>query len=195
LKVESEKLKVNYEIIKITLYKLYKLYELYKLSTQQKKLISNNQKINKMKKSILSLVFISLFGLMSYAQGSLQFNQVKIVTNVQETVPVGKVWKVTSVYGQEFKMGECISLNTPPETTHTLNRLRCAYKNNTWKWLEVDYVISEIIVNDKTIVSQLSGLGDGQGLVQTWIVIQICFQCGFLQIQLFNLVVQILLYQ
>jgi len=30
------------------------------------------------------------------AQGNLQFNQVKLVTN-QETVPVGKVWKVESV--------------------------------------------------------------------------------------------------
>jgi len=75
---------------------LYELYKLYELSTQQKKLISNNQKINKMKKSILSLVFISLFGLMSFAQGSLQFNQVKLVSS-EETVPAGKVWKVESV--------------------------------------------------------------------------------------------------
>jgi len=48
-----------------------------------------------MKKSILSLVFISLFGLMSYAQGNLQFNQIKVVTD-EETVPTGKVWKVVS---------------------------------------------------------------------------------------------------
>jgi hypothetical protein len=32
----------------------------------------------------------------SFAQGNLQFNQVKLVTN-QETVPAGKVWKVESV--------------------------------------------------------------------------------------------------
>jgi hypothetical protein len=31
-----------------------------------------------------------------FAQGNLQFNQVKLVTN-QETVPAGKVWKVESV--------------------------------------------------------------------------------------------------
>lgn len=30
------------------------------------------------------------------AQGNLQFNQVKLVTN-QETVPAGKVWKIESV--------------------------------------------------------------------------------------------------
>jgi len=79
------------------LYKLYELYELYELSTQQKKLISYNQKTNKMKKSILSLVFISLFGLMSFAQGSLQFNQVRIISldDGNVVVPEGTVWKIT----------------------------------------------------------------------------------------------------
>ena len=33
---------------------------------------------------------------MASAQGNLQFNQVKLVTNT-ETVPVGKVWKIESV--------------------------------------------------------------------------------------------------
>jgi len=78
-----------------------------------------------MKKSILSLVFISLFGLMSYAQGNLQFSKVKIVTNVQETVPLGKVWKATSIYGYEamvcpgvsFTMGVWGSASTYPNYT------------------------------------------------------------------------------
>ncbi len=39
--------------------------------------------------------FLFFCGILS-AQGSLQFNQVKVVTSV-ETVPVGKVWKVESV--------------------------------------------------------------------------------------------------
>lgn len=41
------------------------------------------------------LVFIS-FSCAFLAQGNLQFNQVKLVSN-QESVPVGKVWKVESV--------------------------------------------------------------------------------------------------
>jgi hypothetical protein len=45
----------------------------------------------------LHLAFIALlFPLIGFAQGSLQFNQVKLVTTI-ETVPAGKVWKVESV--------------------------------------------------------------------------------------------------
>jgi len=50
-----------------------------------------------MKKSILSLVIISLFGLMSYAQGNLQFNRVFFVDNNTVTVPTGKVWKISYI--------------------------------------------------------------------------------------------------
>jgi hypothetical protein len=48
-----------------------------------------------MKASFLVLVFIVFSGGF-LAQGNLQFNQVKLVTN-QETVPAGKVWKIESV--------------------------------------------------------------------------------------------------
>lgn len=44
---------------------------------------------------ILCFVYIILLGSF-YAQGNLQFNQVKLVST-QETVPAGKVWKVESV--------------------------------------------------------------------------------------------------
>ena len=47
-----------------------------------------------MKQSII-IVFVFL-SLRLFAQGNLQFNQVKLVT-VQETIPVGKVWKVTGI--------------------------------------------------------------------------------------------------
>jgi hypothetical protein len=50
---------------------------------------------------LFSLICLS-FGL--YAQGNLQFNQVKLVTTV-ETVPVGKVWKVEAVLGQRSISG------------------------------------------------------------------------------------------
>ncbi len=46
-------------------------------------------------RTILCFVYIIIFGFL-YAQGNLQFNQVKLVST-QETVPAGKVWKVESV--------------------------------------------------------------------------------------------------
>jgi hypothetical protein len=47
-----------------------------------------------MKLVICLISFFLSFGF--NAQGNLQFNQVKLVTNT-ETVPVGKVWKIESV--------------------------------------------------------------------------------------------------
>ncbi len=46
-------------------------------------------------RSLVLLLMIGFWTSIS-AQGSLQFNQVKVVTTT-ETVPVGKVWKVESV--------------------------------------------------------------------------------------------------
>ncbi len=44
----------------------------------------------------LLFIFFVIAPRFIFAQGNLQFNQVKLVTN-QETVPAGKVWKVESV--------------------------------------------------------------------------------------------------
>ncbi|MCC6600136.1 MAG: hypothetical protein IT223_05630 [Crocinitomicaceae bacterium] len=109
------------------------------------------------------LVFFLILTVRPAAQGTLQFSQALIVTTSQ-TVPTGKVWKVTSLYGSEDIIGECVSLNTPPLTTSVANRLRCAYKNNTWKWIVVDYSASLFKVNGTPIASQITGLGDGIGL-------------------------------
>jgi hypothetical protein len=46
-------------------------------------------------KKLYFILFI-LINQLAFAQGNLQFNQVKLVTAL-ETVPVGKVWKVESV--------------------------------------------------------------------------------------------------
>jgi hypothetical protein len=43
-----------------------------------------------------------------YAQGNLQFNQVKLITTSQ-TVPVGKLWKVESV---QYNGGATFAINT-----------------------------------------------------------------------------------
>ena len=46
-------------------------------------------------KKLYFIVFV-LLNQLAYAQGNLQFNQVKLVTAL-ETVPAGKVWKIESV--------------------------------------------------------------------------------------------------
>lgn len=46
-------------------------------------------------KKLYFILFV-LLNQLAYAQGNLQFNQVKLVTAL-ETVPVGKVWKIESV--------------------------------------------------------------------------------------------------
>lgn len=48
-----------------------------------------------MKKTFLTTI-LAVITVAAFAQGNLQFNQVKLVT-AQETVPAGKVWKVESV--------------------------------------------------------------------------------------------------
>ena len=48
----------------------------------------------------LVLFVFTFFGVVSNAQGNLQFNQVKMIVNTDppQTVPIGKVWKIESVF-------------------------------------------------------------------------------------------------
>ena len=46
-------------------------------------------------KTITTFFFVLLFSTLGFSQGNLQFNQVKLVSTI-ETVPAGKVWKVTN---------------------------------------------------------------------------------------------------
>lgn len=45
-------------------------------------------------------------------QGSLQFNQAKLVGSTIETVPTGKVWKIMSLYGEDFSAGSCVQFGS-----------------------------------------------------------------------------------
>jgi hypothetical protein len=51
-----------------------------------------------MKHLLIAFALFSFFT--GIAQGNLQFNQVKIISNIDppQTVPVGKVWKIESVF-------------------------------------------------------------------------------------------------
>lgn len=56
-------------------------------------------------KKLLPLIIMLIAFAAVKAQGTLQFNQVKLVTTV-ETVPAGKVWKVESVLG-DYLVSSC----------------------------------------------------------------------------------------
>ena len=51
-------------------------------------------------KYLLTPLFLIIFVGFSQAQGNLQFNQAKIISNTDgpQTVPLGKVWKIESVF-------------------------------------------------------------------------------------------------
>jgi hypothetical protein len=60
----------------------------------------------------LMLLAVSL----SNAQGTLQFNRALINGSTMETVPPGKVWKVTAVYGTAqncYEIGPCYTALSP----------------------------------------------------------------------------------
>ena len=67
-------------------------------------------------KNIAALFACLLFAGVTFAQGTLQFNQVKVVTTTQ-TVPTGKVWKVESAFGNAL-VSNC---STNPLHTITVN--------------------------------------------------------------------------
>lgn len=69
-----------------------------------------------------------------FAQGSLQFNQVKLVTT-QETVPAGKVWKVESVI---YNIPE----SSYPLATNTSSSCGSSYLRNYS--IEVDGVATKV---------------------------------------------------
>lgn len=53
-------------------------------------------------KNIITLFIFLIAFICTKAQGALQFSQAKIVDNTLVTVPAGKVWKVTAIYGAMY---------------------------------------------------------------------------------------------
>jgi hypothetical protein len=69
-----------------------------------------------MKNLIISSICVLIAVASLSAQGTLEFNQAKIVGSSVETVPVGKVWKITSVYGTSSVcnlIGPCYTALSP----------------------------------------------------------------------------------
>ena len=78
-----------------------------------------------MKKLLVSFIFV-LGTFLTFSQGNLQFNQVLKVIDVDQTVPIGKVWKVESYHQQTVG----ISTNMPTTGCGDLSRPRPYYVDN-----------------------------------------------------------------
>lgn len=104
------------------------------------------------------LTFTILTLTTSWAQQSLEFSQGLIIDNNVQTVPAGKIWKVTGIYGEEYRYNECVDVS--PTSVHELNRVRCAYTSSTWFNARMSYSIAQMTVNGVAIPCRINGLGD-----------------------------------
>jgi hypothetical protein len=69
------------------------------------------------------IILFSLVSVVLFAQGNLQFSQVLTISNTDQTVPVGKVWKIESY--QQQQVG--ISTSGPTLACTDLSRPRPYY--------------------------------------------------------------------
>ena len=84
-------------------------------------------KLKKMKKIIFS-IFFSITMLVVNGQGNLQFNQIVIVSSVNQTVPAGKVWKLESYQQEQVS----IAYMSPAPSCVPLDRQRPYYIDNIY---------------------------------------------------------------
>lgn len=110
-----------------------------------------------MKRFCVLLFFANCFFITALSQGSLQFSQVKIISDTEVVVPQDKVWKVTAIYGGEWRHDECVDMNV--SSSHELGvRVRCALTFSFDFARKFSYFISGFMVNGVPIVSKISGL-------------------------------------
>lgn len=108
-----------------------------------------------------TILYFSVFMLSSFVFGQrqLEYNQSLIITDALVTVPTDKVWKVTAIYGEEFRENECIDPTTG--SSHEIGtKLKCAFTSNAYS-LKFNYSISIFFINGTHIVSTITGFADG----------------------------------
>jgi hypothetical protein len=101
------------------------------------------------------------------AQGTLQFNRVLLLGNSLETVPAGKVWKVTAGYGIEQRINECI--NYSQGSTHEIGeRVRCSFGAG-WSTgsFRATYSIRSLIINGQSAPFLIDGFANGSSCSST----------------------------
>lgn len=107
--------------------------------------------------SFLSFLILS-FCFSSLAQQSLEFSRGIILDDNTQTVPAGTIWKVTGIYGEEYRYNECVDVSST--STHELNRVRCAYTSGTWSYSRMSYSIAQFTMNGIAIPCRINGLND-----------------------------------
>lgn len=81
-----------------------------------------------MKNTHLLFILLVFFYTGVSGQGTLQFSNAQIVSNTAATVPSGKVWKVTSIYGNE---AACVDAQNAENATWTYRKFfRTSFKVN-----------------------------------------------------------------
>lgn len=109
-----------------------------------------------------------LLPLVLRAQGSLQFHQVRVIDNNTVTIPSGKVWKVISVYGLDYRTNECIDYSNG--STHEVGQLvRCSV-GSSWPTgsFRYSYAIRGLIIDGRTVPTFLSGFRNGSSCSSTY---------------------------
>jgi hypothetical protein len=110
-----------------------------------------------MKKTI-GIASLVLIAACAMAQGNLQFNQALIISGTApQTVPADKVWKVTSMYGSEFVLNQCVT-NAAVNNWLGLRCLPLLQAGEGSRSTRVSYFIAQLTVNGTQVVSELTGM-------------------------------------
>jgi len=93
------------------------------------------------------------------AQGSLQFNQVKLISSVEDTVPAGKVWKVVSYFGFEQFYNACIQYSGNANMGGVNRLVNCGsyFNATTVSSGRFNYTAAEMQINGSVLVLETAG--------------------------------------
>lgn len=112
-----------------------------------------------MNKKNFFLIFLCIIAAQVKSQNSLVFEQVKTISDSEETVPAGMVWKITGIYGSEVRVNECI--DATDGSTHEIGeRMRCANYPTSERSYRFTYIIQGFQVDGMPVVLTISGLRD-----------------------------------
>jgi len=92
-----------------------------------------------------------------HAQGSLQYNQAKIVTDQLQTVPANKVWKITAIYGKD----EVCRSTAPLYTNYWSTTLVAGFKLNSVEILSFRKFLTTTLFSLNNCTSSAGSCGGG----------------------------------
>ena len=93
------------------------------------------------------------------AQGSLQFNQIKLVGSIEDTVPPGKVWKVVGYYGFEQYYNACIQYSGNSNMSGANRLVNCGsyFNATTLSSGRFNYTAAEMHINGSILILETTG--------------------------------------